>query len=139
MNERLRAVTRVYEPPKGPSQQAVMLMGLASVAAVGGALAVRMNDVAPTQPMQVANSETISFADAGDAGIGGATAFVEPPSADDLFRLPRVPGRLPLLPQRTSVILTEIEPAPVMDIRDATLLERLQSLNPLRNSEDNQS
>ncbi len=132
LNERLRAVTRLYEPPKGPSQQAVMLMGLASVAAVGGALAVRMNDIAPAQTEQIASVETIQFADAGDAGIGGATTFVEPPSADELFRLPRPPSRIPLLPHRTSAILMEPEPAPVMDIRDATLLERLQGLNPLR-------
>lgn len=132
LNDRLRAVTRVYEPPKGPSQQAVMLMGLASVVAVGGALAVRMNDVAPVQTAQTSSSETIMFADTGEAGIGGATAFVEPPSADDVFRLPRAPARIATLPPRTSVILADLEPNPPMEIRDPTLLERLQGLNPLR-------
>lgn len=142
LNDRLRTVARVYEPSKGPSQQAVMLMGLASVVAVGGALAVRMNDVAPTQTANESTSNTIMFADAGDAGIGGATAFVEPPSADDVFRLPRPPSRISMLQARTSVILADLEPNPPMEIRDPTLLERLQGLNPLRDltrNDDNQT
>lgn len=134
LNDRLRAVTRVYEPPKGPSQQAVMLMGLASVFAVGGAVAVRMNDIAPMQTAQTssATSETLTFADAGDAGIGGANVFVEPPSADDVFHLPRAPSRIAMLPQRSNTILATLDPNPPMEIRDPTLLERLQGLNPLR-------
>ncbi len=139
LNERLRTVTRVYEPPRGPSQQSVMLMGLASVVAVGGALAVRMNDVAPVQTAQASAAESITFADAGDAGIGGATTFAEPPSADDIFRLPRAPARIQQLPPRTQIILDQLEPNTPMDIRDPTLLERLQGLNPLRDIARNNS
>lgn len=129
LNERLRAVARVLEPPR-PQKHAALALGLASMAAVGVAAVVRVNDTpAPPEPTQepfemTMNEEVI--------GLGGALVAIEPPSADEpeLQRLPN-PRFTPLQPAPEPALMP-IEPYTMPEIRDPTLLERLSALNPLR-------
>jgi precorrin-6x reductase len=125
LSERLRAVARVLEPPKPPPKQAILAMGLASVAAVGGAFVVRVNEPqSVTAPAQVALAE--------DLGIGGAVEAVEPASAEDLEWIEPV-RVLRYDPIEASAVQLVDRPVPELpDIRAPTLLERLADLNPLR-------
>ncbi len=79
LNDRLRAVARVLEPPKAPAMQAAMALGLVSVAAVGGAIFVRANDTLE-QPIPIEQQAQIADA---DDGMGGALELLEPPSIED--------------------------------------------------------
>lgn len=131
LNDRLRAVSRAMEPPKPPPKHAALALGLASVAAVGVAAIVRMNDshapVAPAdETLQTAESEEIM-------GLGGAIVAIEPPSAEDtlLLHVVRGPRIAPLAPA-PALDLVELAPFELSEIRDPTLLERLAALNPLR-------
>lgn len=137
LNERLRAVARVVEPAKPPPRQAALALGLASVAAVGVALGVRLNEtpVAPEaeSPLQTARLE------APTEFVGGAIYAVEPASMEDLSVL------APVRPLRVAPIEIEeidfyvLRNEPLPEVRDPTFVERLQRLNPLagRGDDDN--
>jgi hypothetical protein len=138
LNDRLRAVARALEPPKPPPKRAALALGLASVAAVGVAAVVRMNEPADApalaeEPLQTAHGEEPL-----GVGVGGPLDAVEPPSADEplLQRLPN-PRFSPLQPIPEPDLM-EIEPYTPPEIRDPTLMERLRALNPLRGDRSDQ-
>lgn len=130
LNDRLRAVSRALEPAKPPPKHAALALGLASVAAVGVAAVVRVNETPPApaqEEPQVAFDEQLM-------GLGGAVEAIEPPSAEDellmhYMRAPRVASYGPA-PDLDLVELNPFEPG---ELRDPTLLERILALNPLRN------
>ena len=128
LNDRLRAVARILEPPKAPSMQAAMALGLVSVAAVGGAIFVRAND-ALEQPIPVEQQAQIADA---DDGMGGALDVLEPPSIEDDIIVRSYAVRGVPLESRVETELQELTIVEPLDIRDPTLIERLQSFNPLR-------
>lgn len=129
LSERLRTIARVLEPPKPPPRHAALALGLASMAAVGGAVFLRVND----NPASSTSVETQTAAVEQNLGVGGPLHAAEPPSAEDIRIFVRPLGRNlhPLAPV-DGVDLAPIGEVAELDIRDPTLLERLQSLNPLR-------
>jgi hypothetical protein len=141
LNDRLRAVARVMEPPKPAQNRAAMALGIASIAAVTGAAMVRMHE--PTTPVAEAPEATeqvLAAAPDPSVGLGGPLDAVEPASAEELqlHRLPN-PRFVPLdLPAEPDLF---VEPDYTMaELPPPTLLERLASLNPLRDfGSDNDS
>ena len=129
LNERLRVVARAIEPAKPPPRQAALALGLASVAAVGVAMGVRLNETPVSshaeRPLQTAQLE------APTEFVGGAVYAVEPASMNDLSILPPVrPLRVaPIEIQEIDFYVLQDEPLP--EVRDPTFVERLQRLNPL--------
>lgn len=137
LNDRLRAVARALEPPRPPPKRAALALGLASVAAVGVAAVVRMNEPAdaptlPEEPTQTAQSEE-------PLGVGGPLDAVEPLSAPDEPPLRRMPNPrfVPLQPVPEPDLM-RIEPYTPPEIRDPTLLERLRAFNPWRGDGEDQ-
>ncbi len=125
LNERLRTITRALDPPKAPPKQAIFAMGLASVAAVGGAFMVRVNE-----PESIAAPAQVAIAE--DLGIGGAVEAVEPASAEELEWIEPVRA-LRYDPIEAAPLQLVERPLPELpELRDPTLLERLANLNPLR-------
>jgi hypothetical protein len=135
--DRLRGVARALNPPKPPSKYAALALGMASAAAMTGAVVLRMSETT-TAPMA---SEDVAAAplDASDpqTGLGGPVLAVEPASLEDFapIRVRNFPvaPHIELAADVPLAALPEIEP---MEIRDATLLERLTALNPLRSTGD---
>ncbi|MEQ1618463.1 MAG: hypothetical protein ABL883_08990 [Terricaulis sp.] len=125
LNDRLRTITRALDPPKAPPKQAIFAMGLASVAAVGGAFVVRVNE-----PQSIAAPAQVALAE--DLGIGGSVEAVEPASAEELEWIEPVRA-LHYDPIDIDAVQLVDRSVPVLpDLRDPTLLERLADLNPLR-------
>ena len=136
VKERLRLIARELEPQtKSTPQRAVMALGLAGIAAVGGMAMVRMHDLAPSAPIATPEppEQTIATFEAdgdGDAGVGGPLSMaLEPPSAEELDLVP-LPEFAPVdaMPANRIEIPEYVAP----EVRDPTLLERLSALNPLR-------
>ena len=129
LTERLQA----FEPAKAPSKRAVFAAGFAGMAAVGGVLMIGLNDTNMPMPQPIEPMEQ-SFAgleEAPSAGIGGPIDIVEPASIEDLaFRRVTAPHAAPI--ELSSAELLEISEYRSPDIRDATFMERLVALNPLR-------
>lgn len=128
LNERLRAVTRVVEPPKPQQQRAALALGLVSVAAVASALFVRA-DQAPTTTALAPIEPIVNDTRSSDA-IGGPLLAIEPASAEEPLEVRALGTR--------RIELTESEGLPDVGeladphLRSPTLLERLSELNPLR-------
>jgi hypothetical protein len=134
LNDRLRAIARVLEPPKPPQKHAALALGLASVAAVGGAMFLRVNDT--TQPMPGAGAQT-AVIDAA-MGVGGPLDAIEPSSVEDMLIVVRhLGGNLEPLDARDETPLPELAELSNLDIRDPTFMERLSALNPLRDPSPN--
>ncbi len=133
LNDRLRAVARVLEPPKLAQRHAALALGFASVAAVGGAVFVRANDAfEPPAPVEMQ-------ARLPDAAVstGGPIEAVEPASLEAEIVVRSFAARLATFERGHEAELQELAAVEHMDIRDATLLERLWSLNPLRGDSSN--
>lgn len=132
--DRLRAVENVLNPPKPPSKYAMFAMGMASAAAVTGAVVMRVNDTSlPIIPQDAADEQLI--AEDPSTGLGGPLRAVEPASLDDPLHIRRMPQLAPLRDTRR-VALSDVPEVRYMTLRDETLLERLNSLNPLQGIED---
>ncbi len=128
LSERLRVVERTLFPPRAPPKQALMAMGLASVAAVGGAFMVRVDAQAPVQSE---SAPAVAELGVSEVALGGAIEAEEPPSAEDIvLDLPR--ARFAGIDLGRPIELSQLEFAELPELRDATLLERLGDLNPLR-------
>lgn len=135
LNDRLRAIARSLEPAKPQPKRAALALGLASIAAVGGAIAVRINDAPVALQMAEEEPQTIIALDDIHSGIGGPLRAIEPASADEIDLAPlSAPRFVPIEGQ--SPELLEISPYTPPDVRDATLIERLSSFNPLRREDD---
>lgn len=135
LNDRLRLIQRQFEPAKPPPRRAAMALGLASIAAVGGAVMVRMNDqTIEAAPMTGVSNEQIAEAPLDPAaGLGGAVNAFEPASAEDEFR-PIWAARYSALPHLAPDLLHPSSySAP--ELRDPTLMERITAFNPLRDND----
>lgn len=133
--DRLRAVENVLNPPKPPSKYAMFAMGMASAAAVTGAVVMRVNDTSmPIATQDVADERLV--AEDPSTGLGGPLRAIEPASLDDdPLRFRRMPQMAPLRDARR-VALSDVPDVRYMTLRDETLLERLNSLNPLQGIEE---
>lgn len=131
LNDRLRAVARALNPPKPPSKYAALALGMASAAAMTGAVVMRMHDT--SLPLAGADTaqDTLVAADP-STGLGGPLSAVEPDSLEDqVLNFRRLPNAA-ALPRAAYAPLARA-PAPVeIELRQETLLERLNNLNPLR-------
>ena len=131
LNDRLRAVSRALNPPKPPSKYAALALGMASAAAVTGAIVLRMHDT-PTPIAQNEGAREEFVAADPNAGLGGPLIAVEPGSLDDeLFQPAHLPRATPLH-VGGDVRLARAQDLAQIDLRDETLLERISALNPLR-------
>lgn len=128
LSDRLKVVSNVVEPPKPPARHAAIALGIVSIAAVGVAMSVRNNQdlITPTTDAPL-ETQVAAELDAPTDAVGGAIYAMEPASVDDLASLP--PLR-PINMQALHIAPIEFEQArfaPVPDVRDPTLIERLQS------------
>jgi hypothetical protein len=133
--DRLRAVENVLNPPKPPSKYAMFAMGMASAAAVTGAVVMRVNDTSMPITPQGAGDEQLAAADP-NTGLGGPLSAMEPASLEDeMLRVRPIPDLAPMRDARR-VALADVPEVRYMTLRDETLLERLNALNPLRQFEN---
>jgi len=132
LNDRLRAVSRALNPPKPPPKYAAFALGVASAAAVTGAIVLRMgNAELPVNSAEASAPESLAAADP-SVGLGGPLSTIEPGSlAQDDLVMRRLPALRPLHAQAYEEVAA-LEPRPELQLRNETLLERLNALNPLR-------
>lgn len=132
LNDRLRTIARGNEPAHPHQKRALMALGLASIAAVGGALAVRVNDApAPAQSAELEPQSLIAVEDP-STGIGGPLDAIEPASVGEFDIAPLLAPRFSALDTNAAPQLLEISEYSAPQIRDATLMERIGgALNPL--------
>jgi len=130
LNERLRAVQRVVNPPKPVSKPAIAAMVMLAVAAMFGAVAERNRAVHRTQTAEEpAPVETAVISNGTERG--GPIVAIEPASLDETLHFRRIPNA-PLVDASEPITLTPIDPIDLEPIRAETLLERLNDFNPLR-------
>lgn len=139
LKDRLRTVSRQFEPPKPPPKRPAMALGMASLAAVLGAAVVRINDTGVSQQPAAAPPSGDEFADTPldpSVGLGGVLDAPEPASIGDMPELHRLPVQR-FTPIDYEPVSLSSPPTPdILDIRDPTLMERLQAINPLRRGDD---
>jgi hypothetical protein len=131
LNERLGAVARMLNPPKAAPARALIAVGFAGAAAVAGAIGVRMNAAVEDAGVPSLHEEIIA-ASASDHGMGGPLVAVEPASLEDdvvVFRSAPVFQPMELSSATPLAPLPELQ---AYELRDRTLLERLNAYNPLR-------
>ncbi len=135
LNDRLRTVARAMAPPQPAQTRAAIALGVASAAAVVGAVFVRANDV--FDPNQ-AHEESIVAAipEASTEAMGGPLIAVEPASLEDTMLHVRSIGpayaRLEITQPMT---LEPLSSDDIPELRDPTFVEILSELNPLRGRE----
>lgn len=135
LSDRLRTVANAIEPPKPPARHAAIALSIVSIATVGAALSVRANQDLLTPPTTEAATQQVVQLEAPTANVGGVIYASEPGSVDDLTIAPIrtlhvAPVHLP------PIELTEVHLDPIPDVRDPTLIERLQQFNPLTRQDD---
>ncbi|MBL8546728.1 MAG: hypothetical protein JNL81_09690 [Hyphomonadaceae bacterium] len=136
LSDRLRAVARVIEPPKPPARHAALALGFASLAAVGAAVSVRANQDLIVPPAEdAAHQARIAHLDAPTDAVGGVIYATEPASLDDLATVPNLRTLNAAQLHVPPVEFTQVRLAPIPEVRDPTLIERLQQFNPLANDE----
>jgi hypothetical protein len=132
LTERLNVIARGFAPPTAPAR-ALLAAGLASAAAVTGAVMVRVNT--PLEAVPAAPLEEIAATESAD-GIGGPLNAIEPASLDDeVLRLRHYPQLAPI-----DVAVEPLAPAATyeeIELRDPTFMERLEAYNPLRRRSQN--
>jgi hypothetical protein len=136
LNDRLRAVANVIDPPKPPAKHAAVALGLVSLAAVTIAIGVRSSEdgVAPAAPTQ--ETQQSAQLEAPVVSVGGATYTLEPASLEDLAAVPNVrPLRAAPL-NFAPIDFIEISNEPLPEVRDPTLMERLRGFNPLSGDDE---
>lgn len=144
LNERLKAVARALNPPKPPPKYAALALGMASAAAVAGALTLRLNETAPLAPADEAAPAETLVAEAPETGLGGPLIAREPGSLldEEDLRIARMASLQPLQMEGPLELAALAAPVDV-ELRDPTLMERLNSrvsdgldaidaINPLR-------
>jgi hypothetical protein len=131
LNDRLRGVQRVLEPPKPVSSRAVAAFGLVTAVAMAGAIAERVNSA--FEPTQMADGSRVQMLPAPDpdTGVGGPLAAIEPASIDENLNF-RFPRQVALIDASSGLTYAELPDIQPLTLRDETLLERLNAFNPLR-------
>lgn len=133
LNERLHGVERALNPPKPPAKYAALTLGMASAAAMAGAIVLRVNDQSVQQREEEAPIEQLVAEDP-STGLGGPVSVVEPASVLDARLIPvRNFPDAPLM--RESAGGAQLAALPVLreyELRDPTIIERISALNPLR-------
>jgi hypothetical protein len=137
LNERLRIIARAMAPAKPPPSRAMLAMGVASIAAVGGAVMVRMNDSAPAPELTADAGEPSLVAVDPDLGVGGPLGAIEPASVEEIERIAN-PRFTPIEPI-AAPDFADIPEYTAPDLRPPTLMERISALNPLRNTDQGES
>lgn len=133
LNERLRTIQRVYEPQKPPPSRAALALGVASLAAVTGAVMVRVNMPAMPEFAPAPNEQMQIALDDPSSGIGGPLRAMEPASLDELSAIPRMPvPRYTQIEGAPDYDLAELPEMAPPELREPTLIERIVALNPLR-------
>ena len=136
LSERLRPFARVREIKAPPPRQAMMALGFAAAAAMVGAVIVRVN-AGPAALAPPAPEQDALHVSAGD-GIGGPleqspSDAVEPPSVEDVIQI--IPPHFAAAPQMHMAPMGPLAELPELKhtvLRQPTLLERLEDLNPLQ-------
>jgi hypothetical protein len=135
LNDRLRAVQRALNPPKPPPKYAAFALGMASAAAVTGAVVMRMNDASLPSVGDETTQEALVAGDP-STGLGGPLSALEPDSVEDQLRFRRLPNVTPLHYSDYEPLANVPEPVEI-ELRQETLLERLNAFNPLRQLDGN--
>lgn len=132
LSDRLRTVARELSPSKPPPKHAAMALGLAGLAAVGGAAMLRLNEGSAPLPRSDAAAPIIALVEPDEAALGGPVVSIEPAYIEDLEPIERIasPRFVPL--ELSSPDLVELAQYTPPELREPTLLERLRELNPLR-------
>ncbi|MBC7767181.1 MAG: hypothetical protein H7124_00160 [Phycisphaerales bacterium] len=132
--ERLRSMQRAMEPQRPTPKRAVIAFGLAGLAAVSGAVMVRVNQMsAPAFPTEPNAAHSVAAIDDATIGVGGPLSAMEPASLEELTQLRLLPNpRIVLLDAGPAPDLIELPAYTMPEIRDATLMERIGGFNPLR-------
>jgi hypothetical protein len=128
LNDRLKAVANIVDPPKPPALHAAVGLGVASLAAVVVAIGVRSSEApmnAPLEPQQTAQT-----LEAPTVAVGGAVYVMEPASLEDLALVPDIrPLRMPLVELTPEPEVVALRNAPLPEVRDPTIMERIRELN----------
>jgi hypothetical protein len=135
LSERLRPFSRVREIKAPPPRQAMMALGFAAAAAMVGAVVVRVNEgpsvLPPAAPEQDALHVNASDGMGGPLEATQADA-VEPASIEDVMIIPPHIAPLSQIHVAPPGPLTDLPEVKHIVLRQPTLLERLESLNPLQ-------
>jgi hypothetical protein len=126
--ERLNAIDRVFSPPPPLSAKTVLTASFATAAAAAGMVVMHAN--APNVENIVTPAPLEEVAIDPNLGVGGPLDAIEPASIDDELLLRHYPQLAPLATESTP--LSELVEYREPDLRDPTLLERLDAINPLR-------
>jgi len=130
LNDRLRAVSNVVNPPKPVSKPAIAAMVMLAVAAMFGAVAERNRTAHHTETAEEPAPVEMAVENNGNER-GGPIVAIEPASLDETLHFRRIPNA-PLIDVSEPYTLTPIDPVEAQTIRSETLFERLSDLNPLR-------
>ncbi|MGD9981354.1 MAG: hypothetical protein AB7H66_17130 [Hyphomonadaceae bacterium] len=129
LNDRLKAIANVVDPPKPPALHAAVGLGVASLAAVVVAVGVRSGE-APVSAPALAPQQAAQTLEAPTVSVGGAVYAMEPASLEDLALVPDVrPLHMPLVDLTPAPELASLRNEPLPEVRDPTLMERLRELN----------
>lgn len=136
--ERLRHVSRAMEPVSPQPRRAAMALGLASLAAIGGAVLARVNTAQTPALEHAAEGATQDVAVDYDraSGVGGALRMLEPASIDDNIVAGPFGRRFAPLPPMQVAPLVSLPDYDPPELRDATLVERITALNPINRGSD---
>jgi hypothetical protein len=132
LDERLAAIIRART-------QKVPLRTLATIGAAGLAAvsaAVVMGVHTPQPETMVALTEDAALDDP-SSGIGGPLSAIEPESMDDGSIILRHYPEMALIEAQPAQTLADLPELGTIELREPTLLERLNSYNPLRRDDDN--
>jgi hypothetical protein len=126
LSDRLRAVANMIEPPKPPARHAAVMLSIVSLATVAVAIGVRDNQNLITPPTEEKANEQVVQLDAPHDSVGGAIVSMEPASIEDLAAVPNL-RPLNLSPIHLAPTeLSQVRLDPIPEVRDPTLIERLQ-------------
>ncbi|MBI3439838.1 MAG: hypothetical protein HY054_14525 [Proteobacteria bacterium] len=134
LSDRLRPFSRTREIKAPPPRQAFMALGMAAAAAMVGAVVVRVHagpaTLSTLEPQQDALHVSASDGVGGPLETSPADA-IEPPSIEDVMVIPPHVAPLSQLHLASEGPLVDLQEVKHIVLREPTLLERLESLNPL--------
>jgi hypothetical protein len=137
LNERLRVVTRVFEPARPAPARALAAMGMVTAVAMAGAVGARMHAPFSSAEADTTAAPEVMAALDPSTGIGGPTTTFEPLSAeDDILHFRSLPD-VSLINTGSPTALTPVTTLEPQTLRQETLLERLNAFNPLRDFGNN--